>query len=58
MSSPCYTWLRNAALAGCAALLIAGHAVAAPPDSIQVGALTRTLCNTDYTGYCGSICTE
>jgi pimeloyl-ACP methyl ester carboxylesterase len=55
MSSPCCTHLRRAALAGCAALLLAGHAVAAPPDTIQVGALTLTFCNSDYNGYCGSI---
>ena len=28
---------------------------AAPPNTITVGELTLTLCNTDYTGYCGSI---
>lgn len=32
----------------------AGSAVAVP-RSITVGSLTLTLCNTDYTGYCGAI---
>src|ERR1700722_17205223 len=38
----------------CAALSVAGNAGAAP-KTITVGQLTLTLCNTDYTGYCGSI---
>ena len=38
----------------CAALSVAGNAGAAP-QTITVGELTLTLCNTDYTGYCGSI---
>jgi pimeloyl-ACP methyl ester carboxylesterase len=33
---------------------IAGHAAAAP-DSITVGKLTLTLCDTGDTGYCGKI---
>jgi pimeloyl-ACP methyl ester carboxylesterase len=37
-----------------AALLFAGNA-GAQPQTITVGRLTLTLCNTDYTGYCGSI---
>jgi len=28
---------------------------ARPPSTITVGSLSLTLCNTDYTGYCGSI---
>jgi pimeloyl-ACP methyl ester carboxylesterase len=39
----------------CLALSFAGSAGAAPPQTITVGQLTLTLCNTDYTGYCGSI---
>jgi len=38
-----------------AALLALPVAAAAAPGSISVGRLTLTLCNTDYTGYCGSI---
>ena len=38
----------------CAALSVAGNA-GAQPQTITVGRLTLTLCNTDYTGYCGSI---
>src|SRR3984957_905084 len=38
----------------CAALSVAGNAGAAP-KTITVGQLTLTFCNTDYTGYCGSI---
>ena len=37
-----------------AALSVASHAGAATPK-MMVGQLTLTLCNTDYTGYCGSI---
>jgi pimeloyl-ACP methyl ester carboxylesterase len=33
----------------------AAGAVGAAPNTITVGELTLTLCNTDYTGYCGSI---
>ena len=39
----------------CAAVSVAGNAGAAPPKTLTVGQLTLTLCNTDYTGYCGSI---
>ena len=46
---------RLGALLGCAALWIASAAAAAVPNTIQVGRLTLTLCNTDYTGYCGTI---
>jgi pimeloyl-ACP methyl ester carboxylesterase len=45
---------RIATLFGCAALCMSGIA-GAVPDSIKVGKLTLTLCNTDYTGYCGSV---
>jgi len=45
---------RLAAIFGCAALSAAGG-VGAQPKTITVGELTLTLCNTDYTGYCGSI---
>jgi pimeloyl-ACP methyl ester carboxylesterase len=38
----------------CAAVSVAGNAGAAP-KTLTVGQLTLTLCNTDYTGYCGSI---
>src|ERR1700722_15960885 len=38
----------------CTALSVAADA-GAVPKSITVGQLTLTLCNTDYTGYCGSI---
>src|SRR3984957_2968928 len=38
----------------CAALSVAGNAGAAP-KTITVGELTLTFCNSDYTGYCGSI---
>jgi pimeloyl-ACP methyl ester carboxylesterase len=38
----------------CWALSVAGNA-GAVPKTITVGQLTLTLCNTDYTGYCGSI---
>src|ERR1700688_249091 len=37
-----------------AALSVAGNADA-QPQTITVGQLTLMLCNTDYTGYCGSI---
>ena len=48
-------WSSNfAAALGWTALWLAAGAVAAP-NTIKVGALTLTLCNTDYTGYCGSI---
>ena len=33
---------------------VAGNAGAQPP-TITVGQLTLTFCNTEYTGYCGSI---
>lgn len=45
----------------CSALLatasfgLAHASPAGPPTTITVGALTLTLCNTDYTGYCGAI---
>src|SRR5450755_1117980 len=38
----------------CTLLSVAGIAGAAP-KTMTVGQLTLTLCNTDYTGYCGSI---
>ena len=38
----------------CAALSMSGTA-GAVSDSIKVGNLTLTLCNTDYTGYCGTL---
>ena len=38
----------------CVALSVAGNA-GAQPQTITVGRLTLTLCNTVYTGYCGSI---
>ena len=38
-----------------AAVSAAGNAAAAAPPTITVGQLTLTLCNTVYTGYCGSI---
>ncbi len=48
-------WNCNiAATLGCVALWLAGSA-GAVPNTIDVGSLTLTLCNTDYTGYCGSI---
>jgi pimeloyl-ACP methyl ester carboxylesterase len=42
------------AAAFCTAMSVAGNAGAQPP-TITVGQLTLTLCNTEYTGYCGSI---
>jgi len=36
-------------------MIVLSGPVAAAPHSITVGRLTLTLCNTDYTGYCGSI---
>src|ERR1700689_3818453 len=42
------------AAAFCAMWTLAGTA-GAQPQTITVGQLTLTLCNTDYTGYCGSI---
>jgi pimeloyl-ACP methyl ester carboxylesterase len=38
----------------CAVWSVAAHA-GGTPQTITVGQLTLTLCNTDYTGYCGSI---
>ena len=38
-----------------ALLLAAGLARAAPPQTITVGTVELTYCNTDYLGYCGSI---
>jgi pimeloyl-ACP methyl ester carboxylesterase len=47
---------RLAARALSAALLwIAGGAAAGAPSTITVGTLTLSLCNTQYTGYCGAI---
>ncbi len=40
---------------GMAILGMAGAAAAAVSDTISVGALTLSLCNTQYTGYCGAI---
>jgi pimeloyl-ACP methyl ester carboxylesterase len=40
---------------GIALLGMAGAAAAAVPSTITVGALTLSLCNTRYTGYCGAI---
>ena len=45
-------WITT--LVGCAALWMSDPA-GAVPDSIKVGNLTLTLCNTDYTGYCGTL---
>jgi pimeloyl-ACP methyl ester carboxylesterase len=45
---------RLAAIFCCVALSAAGS-VGATPNTITVGALTLTLCQPDYTGYCGSI---
>ncbi len=45
---------RLAGMAFCAALAAAATCGAAP-NTITVGELTLTLCNTHYTGYCGSI---
>ncbi len=36
-------------------LCIAGSVAAAVPSTITVGTLTLSLCNTQYTGYCGAI---
>ena len=44
-----------AGVIGAAITCLAGSALAAPPNTITVGQLTLTLCNTDYTGYCGAI---
>jgi pimeloyl-ACP methyl ester carboxylesterase len=49
--------INSSGLAGiffCAALSAAGT-IGAAPKTITVGDLTLKLCNTDYTGYCGSI---
>lgn len=47
---------KRASLAGgFAILLLAAGASAAPPAQIVVGTLTLKLCNSAYTGYCGSI---
>jgi pimeloyl-ACP methyl ester carboxylesterase len=45
---------RIAGAFGCAALWFAAGATAVP-NTIKVGSLTLTFCNTDYTGYCGAI---
>jgi pimeloyl-ACP methyl ester carboxylesterase len=45
--------LRLASLLWCAALSVG--TVGAAPNTITVGDLTLTLCNTAYIGYCGSI---
>ena len=44
-----------AALTCISILASASLAQAKPPATITVGSRTLTLCNTDYTGYCGSI---
>ena len=54
MGSPREKWLQLPRVFCCVAFLAAG-AVGAAPSTITVGDLTLTLCNTDYTGYCGSI---
>jgi hypothetical protein len=54
MASARLRCLHVLAVIGCASAWCAGVAHASP-DSIKVGTLTLTLCNTDYTGYCGSI---
>ncbi len=46
---------RRTSAFGAVLTLFAGGAFAAPPNTITVGQLALTLCNTDYTGYCGSI---
>ena len=53
MSKRCLSLL--ASVTGAAVAFIAGSALAAPPNTITVGQLTLTFCNTDYTGYCGAI---
>jgi len=51
--------LRRARSAGFAAIFfaatMAAGAIRAAPNAITVGELRLTLCNTTYTGYCGSI---
>ena len=50
--------MRSYRLAACAlsaALLWVTGVDAAVPKTIVVGTLTLTLCNTEYTGYCGAI---
>ncbi len=44
-----------ASVLSAAFFLLGPAAGAAPPATITVGHLTLTLCNTDYTGYCGAI---
>jgi pimeloyl-ACP methyl ester carboxylesterase len=50
-----YTTPVRFALIGAAAALLMASVAAAVPNSIEVGKLTLTLCNTTYNGYCGSI---
>ena len=54
MGLPRVTSSRIAAIFCCVALSAAGS-VGATPNTITVGELTLTLCQPDYTGYCGSI---
>src|SRR5450631_3773734 len=54
MGSPRVNSAGAAAIFGCMVLWAASTAHAGP-DTIKVVVLTLTMCNTDYTGYCGSI---
>jgi pimeloyl-ACP methyl ester carboxylesterase len=50
--------MKSSRLAACAlsvALILGSGVAAAVPKTIVVGTLTLTLCNTEYTGYCGAI---
>lgn len=42
-------------LLACVALASVSFTVHAAPSTIKVGQFTLTLCNTDYTGYCGAL---
>jgi pimeloyl-ACP methyl ester carboxylesterase len=55
MGSPREKSSRLARVFCCVAFLLAAGTVGAAPNTITVGDLTLTLCNTDHTGYCGSI---
>lgn len=54
MGLPRVTSSRLAAIF-CCVILPATGSIAGTPKTITVGALTLTLCQPDYTGYCGSI---
>src|SRR5450755_2003109 len=54
MGLPRVTSFRLSTIFCCVALLAAGS-IGAMPNTITVGELTLTLCQPDYTGYCGSI---